>query len=66
MPGAMPGLPDPFSEDCADTDEDTTDLNLWSWLPTPALRPFQVSQSCFNDPASMLANRVLVSSGVTG
>jgi hypothetical protein len=59
MPGAMPDLPDPFSEEYTDTDTDN-DLNLWSWLPTPALRLFQVSQSRFNTPASMLANRVLV------
>lgn len=47
MPGAMPDLPDPFSEEYVDTDMDI-DLNLGSWLPTPALRLVQVSRSRFN------------------
>lgn len=40
MPGGMSDLPDPFSEECAETDTDA-DLKLWSWLPTPALRLVQ-------------------------
>jgi hypothetical protein len=51
MPGAMSDLPDPFSEECADTDSDA-DLKLWSWLPTPTLRLVQVSRFCFNPPPS--------------
>ncbi|KAI9453396.1 hypothetical protein BJY52DRAFT_1189618 [Lactarius psammicola] len=41
IPGAMSDLPDPFSEECADTDTDA-DLRLWSWLRTPVLHLVQI------------------------
>jgi hypothetical protein len=66
MPGAMPDLSDPFSEECTDTDTDI-DLNLWSWLPTPASRLFQVSQSRFNTPSVDVSKSGSCKlSGVTG
>lgn len=64
MPGAMPDLPDPFSEECLDTDTEI-DLDVGSWLPTPALHFIQVSQSRFNPPRSNAFHKLGHYSGAT-
>lgn len=41
IPGAISDLPGPFLE--CDDDPEPDLINLWSWLPTPALRLARVS-----------------------
>ena len=52
MPGAMPDLPDLFSEEYVDDTDTDIDLDLGSWLPTPVSYLVQVSRSRFSPSPS--------------